>query len=495
MSENQERDILAARASAVLDEALLAMAGPEAVAHEDQRRAVVALVADKAHVLVVQKTGFGKSLIYWAATKAFRELGGGPTLVISPLLSLMRDQVAAAAKAGIKAVTINSANVGAWEAAMRSIEAGEVDALLVSPERLANPAFAERMGPLLRSCSLVVIDEAHCISDWGFDFRPDYQRLGHLIAQVEGVAVLATTATANKRVTDDVAHQLGKNSLVLRGSLSRASLHLSVVPGLSLEQRYDYCARVLEAVPGSGICYVPTVAETERLAADLEERGFRVEAYSGQLDSAERERIEDDLRENRLKAVVATSALGMGYDKPDLGFCVHVGSPGSPVSYYQQIGRAGRAVERAEVVLLPAYESDEALWEWFASSSIPDPDNCARVMDALNAATEPRNTARISEDSKISRKRVENLLKIMGVAGACVRRVKGWESTGVPFVYDQEKWASVLAMRRGEAALMKDYAEGRGCLMEFLQRVLDDDDPGPCGKCSVCTGELVVPVK
>ena len=494
MSDIQERDQRAQRASEVLDEVLADMAGVDAVAHAEQRRAVVALVADTANVLVVQKTGFGKSAIYWAATKAFRELGGGPTLVISPLLSLMRDQVAAASKAGIVAVTINSANVGAWEEAMSAIEAGTVDALLVSPERLANPAFAKRMGPLLRACSLVVIDEAHCISDWGFDFRPDYQRLGHLITQVEGVAVLATTATANARVTADVARQLGENSLVLRGSLSRDSLHLSVVPGLNLGARYDYCARVLAAVEGSGICYVPTVAETTRLADYLTECGFRVEAYSGQLDTDTRARIEDDLKSNRLKAVVATSALGMGYDKPDLGFCVHVGSPGSPVSYYQQIGRAGRAVERAEVVLLPAYESDSELWEWFASSSIPDPDNCARVMAALEAATGPRNTARLSEDTKISRTRVENLLKIMGVAGACEREVTGWVATGKPFVYDAEKWASVLAMRRSEAMLMKDYAEGRGCLMEFLQRALDDEDPGPCGRCSVCTGELVVPV-
>jgi ATP-dependent DNA helicase RecQ len=444
---------------------------------------------------VVQKTGYGKSLIYWAATKAFRELGGGPTLIISPLLSLMRDQVDAAAKAGIKAVTINSANVGAWEEAMGGIESGEVDALLVSPERLANPVFEARMGPLLRSCSLVVIDEAHCISDWGFDFRPDYQRLGHLISQVEGVAVLATTATANKRVTADVARQLGSDSLVLRGSLSRDSLHLSVVPGLSLEERYDYCARVLGATEGSGICYVPTVAETGRLAEYLKSQGFLVEAYSGQLDTGSRERLENDLRENRLKAVVATSALGMGYDKPDLGFCVHVGSPGSPVSYYQQIGRAGRALARAEVVLLPAPESDEDLWEWFASSSIPDRDNCDRVMAALESASGPRNTARLSEDTKISRKRVENLLKIMAVAGACVRMVDGWEATGLAFVYDEEKWGSVLAMRRGEADLMRSYATGAGCLMEFLQRALDDEDPGPCGRCSVCTGELPVPLR
>ena len=321
-----------------LDRVLRSIASPGAMARDDQRAAVRALVATRARVLAVQATGWGKSAVYWAATSAIRSVGDGPTLVVSPLLALMRDQVKAAETAGLAAATINSTNVDDWNAVMRELEVGSVDLLLVSPERLANPAFADRIGPIIEGAGLVVIDEAHCISDWGFDFRPDYQRLSKVLTASASTPVLATTATANRRVTDDVAQQLGNATVVLRGSLARSSLRLSVVPGLGPLERYAWVDEALELLPGSGIVYVPTVADTERLAAFLTSRGHVVAAYSGKVESAIRERIEDDLRANRLQAVVATSALGMGYDKPDLGFCVHVGSPDSPVAYYQQVG-------------------------------------------------------------------------------------------------------------------------------------------------------------
>jgi ATP-dependent DNA helicase RecQ len=486
------RDDRVLAADGHLAKILREMAGPDATAHPDQIAAVRALVADGSRVLVVQATGWGKSAVYWAATSALRSLGKGPTLVVSPLLALMRNQVGAALGCGLAAATINSTNADDWDAVMSHVETGAVDVLLVSPERLANPTFARRMAPIIASAGLIVIDEAHCISDWGFDFRPDYQRLSKVLFASPSIPVLATTATANSRVTADVAQQLGEETLVLRGSLARTSLRLSVIPGLSSLQRYAWVDEALGQLVGSGIVYVPTVSETTRLADFLQSQGHKVAAYSGQLDAESRERVEDDLRDNNLKAVVATSALGMGYDKPDLGFCIHVGSPDSPVAYYQQVGRAGRAIDRAEAVLLPA-ETDERLWEYFATSSIPDRSNIEKVTSALGDAGDAVSVPRLTDATGIRKGRLEALLKIMAVEDAVERVSNGWRSTGNRYVFDEVKWEGIVDARRSEANLMRSYAAGAGCLMEFLQRALDDSDPGPCGTCSVCTGFLPEP--
>jgi ATP-dependent DNA helicase RecQ len=404
----------AALADLALSDVLRRMAGDAATPKSDQVAAVRALVVPGSRVLVVQATGWGKSAVYWAATLALRKLGAGPTLVISPLLALMRDQVLAAQGAGLRAATINSTNHDQWDEVVSAVQDGTTDILFISPERLANPSFAARCGPIIAAAGLVVIDEAHCISDWGFDFRPDYQRLSRLVAAQPDTPVLATTATANNRVTTDVATQLGTNALVLRGSLARPSLHLSVVPGLSPLERYAWVARALGTLPGSGIIYVPTVAQTDRLAGFLASKGHKVAAYSGALDAPTREAIEDALKANELKAVVATSALGMGYDKPDLGFCIHVGSPSSPVAYYQQVGRAGRAIDRAEVVLLPA-ETDEKLWEYFATSSIPSRENSELLLSALRASDSPLSVPSLEAQTGLRRGRIEAVLKVLAV--------------------------------------------------------------------------------
>ena len=360
-----------AAADAAVRDVLTALAGPAAVAKPDQLEAVRAVVSDRRRTLVVQATGWGKSLVYQAAALASRRAGGGPALVVSPLLALMRDQVDAATRAGLTAVTLNSANIEEWQEIEARLLADDVDLLLVSPERLANPRFeATTLQVLLPRLGLLVVDEAHCISDWGFDFRPDYQRLTRVMTARPDLPVLATTATANARVTDDVAAQLGDDTVVLRGPLARASLSLAVVPGLGPLQRYAWVAQALPQLPGSGIVYTLTVAEAERLAGFLSSTGLEVEAYTGRMETGDRERVEGRLRRNEIKAVVATSALGMGYDKPDLGFVIHVGSPASPVAYYQQVGRAGRALDHAVAILLPA-ESDEAVWDYFATANTP----------------------------------------------------------------------------------------------------------------------------
>ncbi len=472
---------------------IAAMAGSEARLREDQATAVAALSEAAARVLVVQATGWGKSAVYWAATAIRRSEGHGPTLVVSPLLSLMRDQVAAAGKAGLRAATLNSSNVEEWSAVEEGLRAGHIDVLLVSPERLANPGFGRRvLDALAGSLGLLVIDEAHAVSDWGHDFRPDYRRVSDVLQRLNpATPVLATTATANARVTDDVAAQLGETTLVLRGALARSSLELSVVDRLSPLERYAWVVDHLPRLPGSGIVYALTVSDAERLAAAVREvhgDAVPVAAYTGQLDATTRHELEDALRDNRLKALVATSALGMGYDKPDLGFVVHVGAPPSPVSYYQQVGRAGRAIEHAHAVLLPS-EADAGVWDYFATATIPKPEQVSRVLEVVPVG-EPVSVAAVEAQSGVRRGRVELMLKQLAVDGVVERVEGGWTATGKPWAYDAEHYDGIVAGRRREADIMRAYTRGERCLMQLLQESLDDPTAEPCGRCSVCRGEL-----
>ncbi|MEU3168396.1 RecQ family ATP-dependent DNA helicase [Streptosporangium sp. NPDC006930] len=470
------------------EERLRALAGEHARLREDQWAAIKALVMDRRRVLVVQRTGWGKSAVYFIATALLRELGEGPTVIVSPLLALMRNQIAAAERAGITAVTVNSANPEEWEQVYNQVAEGAVDVLLVSPERLNNPDFRDHVLPeLAESAGLIVVDEAHCISDWGHDFRPDYRRLRTLFEELtEGVPILATTATANARVTRDVAEQMGEETLVLRGALERDSLHLGVVRLRGAEQRLAWLAQTLHELPGSGIVYTLTVAAAQEIAAYLREQGHEVIAYSGQTEQAERLAAEQALLDNKIKALVATSALGMGYDKPDLGFVVHVGAPQSPVAYYQQVGRAGRGVERAEVILLPGAE-DRDIWAYFASLAFP-PEPVVRAVLAALEEGGVMSTAALENRVDLSRSRLETMLKVLDVDGA-VRRVKGgWESTGEPWAYDAPRYARVAAEREAEQRAMLDYLDTTGCREEFLRRRLDDDTASPCGRCDNCTG-------
>jgi ATP-dependent DNA helicase RecQ len=359
--------------------------------------------------------------------------------------------------------------------------------LLVSPERLNNPGFRDEVLPqLAATAGLVVIDEAHCISDWGHDFRPDYRRIRTLLTELPaGVPVLATTATANARVVTDVASQLGDDTLVLRGGLERESLHLSVAVLPDAAHRLAWLADALDRLPGSGIVYTLTVAATEEVAGFLRARGVTATAYSGKSDDAERRQAEEDLLANRIKVLVATSALGMGFDKPDLGFVVHLGAPASPIAYYQQVGRAGRGVERAEVVLLPGRE-DEAIWTYFASLGFPPEEQVRTVLAALAGGT--LSTAALEPRVELRRTRLETMLKVLDVDGA-VRRVQGgWTATGQPWAYDAARYAQVAADRAAEQQAMRDYVAGDGCRMEFLRRQLDDPGAAPCGRCDRCLG-------
>ncbi|MFI2908541.1 RecQ family ATP-dependent DNA helicase [Streptomyces sp. PDY-4] len=465
----------------------------EARLRDDQWRAIEALVADKRRALVVQRTGWGKSAVYFVATSLLRARGSGPTVIVSPLLALMRNQVEAAARAGVRARTINSSNSEEWDSVQAEIAAGDVDVLLVSPERLNNPDFRDQVLPRLSAATgLLVVDEAHCISDWGHDFRPDYRRLRTMLTDLpEGVPVLATTATANARVTADVAEQLGtgaaSDALVLRGPLDRESLSLSVLRLPDAAHRMAWLADHLDELPGSGIVYTLTVAAAEEVTAFLRQRGHTVAPYTGRTENADRQQAEEDLLGNKVKALVATSALGMGFDKPDLGFVVHLGSPSSPISYYQQVGRAGRGVRHAEVLLLPGKE-DEAIWEYFASLAFPSEELVRRTLDVLYHADRPISLPALEPLVELRRSRLETMLKVLDVDGA-VRRVKGgWTATGRPWSYDAERYAWVARQRKAEQQAMREYAATTDCRMEFLQRQLDDEGAKPCGRCDNCAG-------
>jgi ATP-dependent DNA helicase RecQ len=523
-----DRAALRARAELVLQ----GLVGrPDAVLREDQWVAIEALVADRRRALVVQRTGWGKSAVYFVATALLRELGAGPTVIVSPLLALMRNQVEAARRAGIAAETIHSANTDEWESVHRRVAAGETDVLLVSPERLNNPAFRDEVLPrLAHDAGLLVVDEAHCISDWGHDFRPDYRRIRTLLEELPaGTPVLATTATANARVTADVAEQLAVGPggagvrghevredearaheapdgagaarpddggddavLVLRGSLDRASLRMRVRELPDQAAQLAWLSANLPAMAGSGIVYCLTVAAAEQVAAHLRTTGLAVRSYTGQTEPAERLESEQDLLANRVKALVATSALGMGFDKPDLGFVVHLGAPSSPIAYYQQVGRAGRATDHAEVVLLPGRD-DRAIWDWFASMAFPPERDVREALGVLAEARGTLSTAALEPRVSLRRNRLELMLKVLDVDGAVQRVTGGWRSTGTPWVYDAERYERVAATRRAEEQAMLAYVATPGCRMAFLRATLDDPalpDGWRCGRCDRCAGEF-----
>ena len=478
------------RAQAILEQ----LAGESAILREDQWVAIEALVVARRRALVVQRTGWGKSAVYFIAAKLLREQGRGATVIVSPLLALMRNQVAAAQRAGVHAATINSGNVTEWDTVHRQVAAGELDVLLVSPERLNNPEFRDNVLPALAAdAGLVVVDEAHCVSDWGHDFRPDYRRIRTLMAELgPDTPVLATTATANDRVVDDVAAQLGvggTDTLVLRGGLDRESLHLCVVKIPSAAQRVAWIGAQLNSLEGSGIIYTLTVAGARDVATLLRDLGHDVAAYTGATDPGEREQLEADLLANRVKALVATSALGMGFDKPDLGFVIHLGAPSSPISYYQQVGRAGRSCASAQVILLPGAE-DADIWSYFASVAFPSEALVRRVIDVLDPER-PQSTAALEPLVDLGRTRLEMVLKVLDVDGA-VRRVKGgWIGTGQPWFYDEPRYRKLEEARRREQQAMLDYQATGECRMTFLRAQLDDPqltEGTLCGRCDNCAG-------
>lgn len=473
-------------ALAVLRRAL----GPSAEFRDGQLEAIEALVEQRRRLLVVQRTGWGKSAVYFVATRLLRDRGAGTTIIVSPLLALMRDQIEAASRLHLHAVTINSSNKEDWERVERDLLVGAVDLLLVSPERFNNADFRDRLlDPLTRSAGLLVIDEAHCISDWGHDFRPDYRRLVRVLDLMPpGVPVLCTTATANNRVVDDVRQQLGSDLKVIRGSLDRESLSLYSVRIPTTVERLAWLAQWIPRMAGSGIVYCLTVADTARVADWLNTNGIPAVAYSGETDPEQRPEIERQLKANELKVVAATSALGMGFDKPDLAFVVHFQSPDSPVAYYQQIGRAGRAVDHAPVVLLWS-DRDEDIWQFFLDHGLPVQWHAEQVVEYLEAEADWVGQREIEVNVNMPSSRITGLLKVLDVEGAVEKERSRYRRTLRPWSFDTARIERVRDARLAEHQAMRDYATTSGCRMAFLRHALDDNDISACGRCDNCTGD------
>jgi ATP-dependent DNA helicase RecQ len=498
-------------AASLYDEAVAGLRAfldtPEALFREGQWEAIRSLVdpdLGAGRQLVVQRTGWGKSIVYFLATRMLRDRGRGATLIISPLLSLMRNQIAMAERFGLRACTINSANTDVWEAAREALLRDEVDVLLVSPERLANQGFLEStLIPIADRIGLFVVDEAHCISDWGHDFRPDYQRIRSILRNMPPtVPVLATTATANDRVVADVSAQLGPDArMPQRGPLARPSLCLETLTLPSRVERYAWLADKIPRLPGSGIVYVLTRRDAHHLTAWLCSQGIQAEAYMGAAGMREgegvsNEELERRLLDNELKVLVATTALGMGFDKPDLAFVLHFQRPASVIHYYQQVGRAGRALESAYGVLLGGSE-DEEITGFFIDAAFPPAAHVSLLLRALERAPKGLTFTQLEREVNLGRMQIEKVVKLLAVdTPAPITQLAGrWRRTPVPYALDTERIARLTQLRRHEQERMRDYLSHDACLMAFLQEELSDASENivPCGRCAPCRGASLLP--
>lgn len=472
-----------------------ALANPTATFRPGQWEAIQSLVERRARLLVVERTGWGKSLIYFMATRILRDRGAGPTLLISPLLAIMRNQIQAAERLGVRAETVNSTNKDEWEQVLMRLHANAVDMLLISPERLANDEFRiQFLLPVSSQVGLLVVDEAHCISDWGHDFRPDYRRIVRVLqALPRTIPVLATTATANDRVVKDVVEQIGPGVELIRGPLARRSLRLQNVHLPSQAARLAWLAEQLPGLPGCGIIYALTKKDTEQIAAWLQLHGIAAEAYHADVEDKTRVALEEQLIQNQVKALVATSSLGMGFDKPDLGFVVHFHRPGSVVHYYQQVGRAGRAIEYAFGVMLSGDDDDEIL-DYFIATALPPEAHIAEVLAALEAVEPPGLTiAELEQRLNLRRSSIAHVLKLLSVETPSPVNVHQgrWHLNPITYVPNQERIERIIRQRREEQQRMRDYLHTGECLMRFLGRELDDPEQKACGQCANCSGQLV----
>jgi ATP-dependent DNA helicase RecQ len=465
--------------------------GPDADFRPGQWEAIQALVEDRRRVLVVQRTGWGKSLVYFLATRLLRDQSAGPTVLISPLLSLMRNQIQSAAAFGLNAVTVNSTNPEEHAEIEAQLRQGKIDLLLISPERLANDHFQENVWSTLKgSVGLLVVDEVHCISDWGHDFRPNYRHIMRILRELPPrTAIIGTTATANTRVIEDVSEILGAGLHILRGPLTRESLNLYAFPNpLSTADRLALLAEMLRKMPGSGIIYCMTTRDCQLVAEWLQTQRLNVQPYYADVEEeagADRVMLEQQLLNNDLKALVASVALGMGFDKPDLHFVIHFQYPGSIISYYQQIGRAGRGIDQAQIILMHGPE-DADIQEYFIETAFPKPEHVEQTIRALREAGK-LTIVELQRYVNVRRNTMDKILTHLEVDQIVERHERGYRLLDGDRSPDYGRWERVTAQRYRELAQMQEYIRHEGCLMRFIAASLDDTTSlRPCGKCQNC---------
>lgn len=466
--------------------------GKDASFREGQYEAIEATMTQK-RTLVVQRTGWGKSLVYFVCTKLMREQRRGVTMVVSPLLVLMQNQIEAAEKMGLKCDVLNSAVKDRRDDILSSLENNELDLILVTPETL----FAEDVQKRLRNIKigLFVIDEAHCISDWGHDFRLEYGNLRKLVQQLPAnVPILATTATANDRVIADLQNQLGDKVYVSRGPLTRDSLYIQVLNKPDKIERYAWILENVPKLEGSGIIYCLTQRDCDYLAEFLKKNKISAAAYysrDGEDGEKLNHEIEEKFRTNRLKVIVATIKLGMGYDKGDIAFVIHYQMPSNIVSYYQQIGRAGRNINKAYIFLMYGKEDEEIL-NYFINTAFPTEQETKRLIDYIGDH-DGIKIGQIVSAMNIRKSRIDKALAFL-INDGFIRKDKGtYYITPKKFVYDRDHYDTITTIRKSEMEQMKHLAQTKECYSKYIVSCLDDKTAKECGHCSNCLGKEIIP--
>ncbi|GHV34304.1 ATP-dependent DNA helicase RecG [Synergistales bacterium] len=478
----------------VLDAYLKKFYGNGATFREGQKDAIYAVLSGK-RTLVVQKTGWGKSLIYFLSTRILRDKGNGFSLIISPLLALMENQIDAAKKFGLNAATINSQNDEDWDTVTVDIAENKIDVLFISPERLSNYEFRETV---LNICAdnigMIVVDEAHCISDWGHDFRPDYRRIVDIIKILpSNVPLLATTATANDRVIKDIHDQMGENIHLLRGSLARDSLYIQVINLKHNEERLAWLSENLESLEGSGVVYCLTVRDCEMVSGWLTHCGISASAYTGRMNAEERRNTERRFFHNEIKALVATVAYGMGVDKPDIAFVIHFQKPRDVIAYYQQIGRAGRNIARAHTVMFARGYNDDEVLQYFIDSAFPKYEHMNEVIKVLENSDDGFSLKQLKDRVNISYERLKHVLKFLEVDGGIYKEERIYRKSPRKWVPDFAYIDRITQIKQNELKRLNDFVVHDGCYMEFLANELNDKTAHTCGHCGNCAPNLKLP--
>lgn len=463
--------------------------GENASFREGQYEAIEATMTNK-RTLVVQRTGWGKSLVYFMCTKLFKKMNRGFTMVISPLLVLMENQAEMAKKLGIKCDVLNSTVRDRRSEILEKLTTDQLDLIFITPETLFNEEVQRELPKF--NIGLFVVDEAHCISDWGHDFRLEYGKVGKIISSLSSnVAVLATTATANDRVINDLKKQFNEDVFISRGPLSRRSLHIQVLDLQSKIDRYAWLLENLNKIPGTGIIYCLTQRDCDYLADFLGKNNISAMSYYSKSQDMEQTNEEalKKFRNNKIKAIVATVKLGMGYDKDDISFVIHYQSPSNIVAYYQQIGRAGRKINDAYIFLMSGKE-DEDINNYFIETAFPTRYEAEQVIDSIESRDGSRK-GEIINDVNARTGRIDKALSFLENEGF-IRRDRLYYRTPKTFVYDDKHYSEVTNIRKSELSQMKQLIETKDCYSKFCVNCLDDKTAENCGKCSNCIGKDII---